>query len=121
MKIKFSLLTAITVFGVTPLVLTQSSFAQDVYGDPQAQPNLSTNERDSSSNGFLQGFDILHRAQLIGRPGYVFNEGLNNNVTSAADKFRQAQLQRLNSPTQAVPTNGTIAPSTPTDPIPTGK
>jgi hypothetical protein len=111
MKIKHSVMIAIATLGVIPLVLTQPSFAE-VFGDPQAQPNLSTNERgitDMGSGGF-NPINLMHNINRNNRPLDEFNAEKHQNVDEVAAKFRALQLQKLRLQNQTNP-NGAIAPT----------
>lgn len=108
MKTKLIFVATLAALGIAPVILSQSSLAE-TYGDPQSDTNFKNqNERDSftgSSNGSLNMFDMMHKANFNNRPMEEFATEKRQNVNDAADQFRTLQLQRMRMGNTAQPNN----------------
>lgn len=82
----------------------------------EAPPDgTQSNERSSFDGGLGNGFNpmnLIHRANLTpSRKSEDFNNDSKQNIQSAAEKFKQQQMQKIQP--SSTPTNGITSPLTP--------
>ena len=116
-------LAALSAFGAAAIVLPQPSLAQNSGGANSIQPLQDFQTQDSrdpfSNRGNGMGvLDLIHRARLgTLRNMDEFTSEQRQNLNDAAAEFRAKQRQSLDRQ-QAKPSEGAIAPSDETAPLP---
>lgn len=109
------ILSILASTGVTTCLLASPSFAQsniyNVSGEARPEDTFKTQEGSdpfSTNSDNSSVFNLIHRAQMGNlRDMSDFNSEQRQSIQSAADKFRQQQLDRIrkNNQNQAAPTS----------------
>ena len=113
---------AASAIATCALFTPQTTFAQasGLTNSPQPLQDFQTKDNTDPFSGRSSGsgiFDLIHRSRLgNGRSIEEFNTEQRQNLNDAAAEFRNKQRQMLEK--QAVPTEGAIAPTEITAPLP---